>query len=928
MRRIILGWFLLLPVPLLAQMGEVTGTLSDSSAMKKLDNAVISFLDPADSSLIQFVRTDKNGSFKAKVPAGNYLMLVTYPTYAEFVTEVEIKSRQNKFLDNIYLTPKIKILQEVLIAQRPIRIKGDTTEYIIDSFKFKQNASVSDLLKTLEGIQVDKDGKITAQGKTVQKILVDGEEFFSDDPSIITQNLLAKDVKKVQVFDKKSDQAEFTGIDDGKKTKTINLELKEEAKHGYFGQATAAALDKYYNFQGMVNAFSAKRKLSVFGIASSTSQTGLEWSNAANYGFSVGNVEVNDETGVTIVSGKNEDGLGAGSYSGNGLPVSIKAGLHYDNKWNRDKFRVNGNYLFNQLETRSKINDFTQYILKDSAYFTREETNVKKNNLRNSISGSLELLPDSTSSVKLSFNGYAGNFNSVSNGKLSSLSEGNSLINQSGSKTNYKGDDQVEIINLLYRKKLGRKGNTFSFNINQAYSKKNSTGFLLNGASFFNPGGSLNHIDSVNQKKLNTAEVSQLALLATYTQSLTQSSFLIFNLGLTNYHSNSNLSSYNFNQVANDYNMVVDSLTNHFKYTYWIQSGGVNYKLVLKKMNFSIGGSVSGTSFTQNNLKTDTLGKRSYFNVYPRADLLYKFSSASNLTIQYKGSTLQPTIDQIQPLADNRDPMNIIIGNQKLRPSFQQNLDITYTSFQALGSRYLVLGTSFTLTDDEIGNSYFTDNQGRRVTQFINTSDNYVAGLYGIFNTQIAKSAWRFGTGPVFWVYQYTNFINGNKNKTINENLTWRFTLTGRKAGAFDLNITAQPGLRVAKSAISKVSDMQYRIGTFSVAGSVELPGKFELGSDVNLSLRQKTTVFDTNNNLYLWNAYLEKRLLKSENLVARFSVFDIMNQDKGYDRFEFGNGISEQRYLTLGQYGMLQLSYNFRNKTTKGPVDHGAIQL
>ncbi len=202
--------------------------------------------------------------------------MISYPKYADYVDKFELQANQTFDFKTIYLTQKAKLLAAIIIKQSAVRIKGDTTEFTADSFHVKPNATVEDLLKELPGVQVDKDGKITAQGQQVQKILVDGEEFFSDDPTVATRNLRADAVDKVQVFDKKSDQAEFTGIDDGQTTKTLNLKLKENAKHGYFGKLSAGALDKYYNGQALINAFKGKRQLAAFAIASSTDATGLK----------------------------------------------------------------------------------------------------------------------------------------------------------------------------------------------------------------------------------------------------------------------------------------------------------------------------------------------------------------------------------------------------------------------------------------------------------------------------------------------------------------------------------------------------------------------------------------------------------------------------------------------------------------------------
>src|SRR6478609_6961813 len=227
---------------LFAQSFNISGKIADTSEHVALGNAVVSILRPKDSVLITFTRTKPGGEFVLKqVPAGSYLLMVTYPKFADYVELLKLDSA-NIDLGKINIIRKSELLKEVVVTQKlgAIRMKGDTLAFMADSFKVKEGANVEELLKKLPGIQVNKNGEITAQGEKVQKVLVDGEEFFSDDPAVVTQNLRADAIDKVQVFDKKSDQAAFTGIDDGEKQKTINLQLKEDRKKGYFGKAKLA----------------------------------------------------------------------------------------------------------------------------------------------------------------------------------------------------------------------------------------------------------------------------------------------------------------------------------------------------------------------------------------------------------------------------------------------------------------------------------------------------------------------------------------------------------------------------------------------------------------------------------------------------------------------------------------------------------------
>jgi len=246
---------------LLAQTSySVKGVIVDTSAKTKLVNTSISVLNAKDSILRKFTRAAADGSFVINnVGRGKLILLVTYPGYADYVEQFSLDSAHSTHdFGTLNMILKAKLLADVIIkgARAAIKIKGDTTEFDARAFKIQPNAKVEDLLKQLPGIQVDKDGKITAQGQTVTKVLVDGEEFFGDDPTLVTKNIRADMVDKVQLYDKKSDQAAFTGIDDGQKTKTINIKLKEDKKNGYFGKVDIGdGTDGYYEGQLLFNMF-------------------------------------------------------------------------------------------------------------------------------------------------------------------------------------------------------------------------------------------------------------------------------------------------------------------------------------------------------------------------------------------------------------------------------------------------------------------------------------------------------------------------------------------------------------------------------------------------------------------------------------------------------------------------------------------------
>ncbi|MEO6136801.1 MAG: TonB-dependent receptor [Ginsengibacter sp.] len=913
------------------QSSFIKGTIKDSSSDVNTANAVVSILNQKDSTLVAFSRSDKSGNFSAgPLTNGDYLVMITFPKYGDYVDKISLNGKETANLNTVYITQKSKLLAEIIVRQQAIRIKGDTTEFTADSFYVKPNATVEDLLKELPGIQVDKDGKITAQGQQVQKVLVDGEEFFSDDPTIATRNLRADAIDKVQVFDKKSDQAEFTGIDDGQKTKTINLKLKEDAKKGYFGKLSVGGLDQYYNAQALINAFKAKRKLSAFVIASSTDQTGLNFQDASSLGFGGGgNFQIDDGSGAIFITGSGSDEFGASGSAGPGLPESIKGGVHFSNKWAEDKYNAGGNYLFNKLSQRSAGNTFRQNILLDSLYYDRESSEAHSNKMRNSLSGNVEIQLDSSSSLKINANGYIGNTESNTQNNSEALSEENKVVNNSIRNTIRNLDNGSLNTSVLYRKKFKKKGRTISVSLEEKYNESKSDGFLYNTANFFDvSNNTIFKKDTTDQKKLNNTQSSSIGAKATYTEPLSQKSFLEFNYTLNNSNSNQKRLTYN-KDISSKYTNLVDSLSNEFKYIYNTHSVGANFRYNAKKYNFSFGGNVANTAFQQTDLVKDTTRKYNYYNFFPRANFNYKFSSFSNLGLNINGSTTQPTIDQLQPITDNSNPLNIVVGNPALKQQFRTTANLTYTNFQILNEQYVFLGAVFNSTADQISNSYTIDALGRRVSKYINTNGNYYFGLYGGFNAKIPKTNIRYNINPNVGLSHNTNFVNGIKNVSNSSNYGINTGIRLNKKEKYEIGFTANPSYNVSKSSISKTSNTNYWIYNFEVNGNFQLPGKIEFGTTVDFNFRQKINAFDNNNNVILWNAYIEKKFFKTDALTLRASINDILDQNKGYRRSIQPYAIEESNYLTFRRYGLITLTYNYNNKGGAGaPKEGGVIRL
>ncbi len=905
-----------------AQTASVKGVTTDTSSKQNLSNTVISLLHSKDSILYKFTRSDAKGNFELKnLKAGDYVLLITYPAYADYVDHVNLTDTTSLNL-KVPMTLKAHLLKEVIVRQTisAIKIKGDTTEFAADSFKVQPDASVEDLLKKLPGIQVDKNGQITAQGEKVQKVLVDGEEFFGDDPTLVTQNLRADMVDKVQVYDKKSDQATFTGIDDGEKQKTINLKLKDNKKNGYFGKINAGAgTDGYHDTQAMLNIFKNKQKLAGYGIISNTGTSSLNWQDRDNYGESwLSGADYDETNGYFFIEG-NDDELDSwdGRYNGKGFPLVQTGGLHYNNKWDDDKQSLNGNYKILQLHVNGGDTTNAQYILPDTLYYNNSSQRFNNRILRNRANGNYEYQFDSTSSIKIIADG--GMDHKITNGLYytEALAIDSSLVNQGDRRISTIGDNRSVNSNILWRKKLKKKGRTISINLKENFSSNESTGYLYANNNFYTDGASQKQI--TDQYKTNHTETVSFDSKITYTEPLTKVSSLVFNYGVIVNNSNSERNS--FNKSVNGKYTDLDSIySNDYVFNVFTHRAGMSYNLFQKKIKFNFGSNVGFTNFNQKDMHADSSISRNFVNWYPQANFSYMFSQQRRLSLRYNGSTQQPTIQQIQPVRTNDDPLNIAIGNPDLKPAFRSNVSLFFSDYKVLTERGIWTNVNYNFTENSISSKDYVDSLGRRVYQSVNLNGNRSFNSYIGYHFKIKKINTWMGFNGDFNNTRYVNIVNNVLNVTKSGNYRFGFDINKEKEKKYSVNLSPSATYTNSTSSIQK--DVKTKYWTFDINTNFDifLPLKFQIHSNCEFNFRQKTNVFDNNTNVILWNAWVGKKFLKKDALLIKVSGNDLLNQNIGFDRTVNSNYISQTTYGTIQRFFLVSVVWNFNKAGIKVP--------
>ncbi len=904
--------FLLLTLFSYSQSASVKGTVADSLENKNLQNSVISVLHTGDSVLVRFSRADANGNFSiAKLAPGQYIIMVTHPYMGDFFEPLEIKEPdQEVTLKKIYLTPKSKLLEEVIVRTgTPIRIKGDTTVYTADSFKVRPGANVEELLRRLPGISVDRDGKITAMGERVTKVLVDGEEFFGSDPGIATKNLRADAVQEIQVFDKKSDQAEFTGIDDGIRDKTINIKMKKNA--GHFGKIElGGGLKDRYNNAAMANLFEGKRKIAAYGLMSNTGQTQLDWQDNQNYGGSAGMESgITEDGGVFITS----SGSGEDSYWGgrNGIPQNWSGGLHYSNKFGRDdKQGINTGYRFNKVNAPGITRTYSKNFLPDTSWNSNSIADNYNSNIRHNLNLTVDLNLDSANSLKWTMQAGKRNTKSYSNLFSEALTVDADSINNNTRNNRKDAENNNVNTTLLWRHKFRKTARTLSMNTSFNWNESKSDGILYSLARYYE-NGLFNYADTLDQQNIQNSVNNGISTRIAYTEPLSKELFLEASYSFS-YTTNTNELITNHKTNDGKYEDFIDSLSLSFQFNRIIHTPGLSFRLNKPKYNITVGSSAGFSRFIQENNSTGLKTNYNFVNLFPRVSFQYKIKPNEQFRINYNGSTTAPTVNQLQPIRINTDPLNEYVGNPDLEQSFRHTVDASYSFYNILKERGLWSYISANYTDNAFVQASTVDASGKRTYQTVNASGAYNINLGSSYNFKVTKHKIGLGLGPTASMNRRIDFVNGVKNLTTTSGYGLGFSIDKRIENKFE--VQAQPSFTWNKSEATVNSNANAKYWQFQgwLEGRVYLSKSFDIASSVETEIRQKDPRFTQNNNFTKWNAFLTKRFLADNKLEAKFGVYDILNQNRGFSRNFNSYSFTETFYNTLKRYWLLTLTWNF----------------
>lgn len=907
-RLIISLFFLLFFSFSFSQTMTISGHAVDTTNRNEIPlvNATAMLVRIKDSLLIDFKRSDRNGDFDFKnIPYDTLQLVVSHPRFAEQSYYIFGSVSNAVFpIKRIVLPPKSQELKEVIIYayKDPIYYKGDTLVYVADSFATKPNAVVEDLLKKLPGIQVATDGSIKSQGKEITQVLVDGDEFFGADATIATKNLAAQGVESVQVYEKKNENST-----DGDETiQVLDLKMKDSAKKGYFGKSSLASdFNRFYEGEFLANRFNKKQKISVFSLVSNTTRSSLAWQDAYKFGIDTGWGYNEEEDNWQRTSG-GEDGTG--------VPRTIKTGVYFTDQLT-EKLEFGINYTYGNSSLLTTERSQSQYFLTDTSYVTQQESEESTNNQSHALNLSFTYKLDSLTTLEFEpkFNYNLSERNQTQ--ATAFLSE-DLIENRKTSISNINDQSNTDInsrFSIIRNFKKKDRKLVFNYRFDYKQNQQNGNLYSLDNnftSSFLN--------DTIDQLKENTNSSLSNRAMISYVEPITLK--LKAELEYEFFTNSNNQDKQATNFVDGSYSEVDLLLTNQFASNRMQHRVGGQLIYEVKKHRLSAGVRVRTISIDNENLLTGVIIPQNVVNVLPRMRYTYKLSQNNRLQVNYTSSSSLPTVNQLQPVPDNTNPNRIVEGNPDLKPNFTNQVNISFNIYKPISGRYLWTNLSFRNTNDAFTSSMQFDQFGRTISKTVNVDGNYSANFYMGGGLPIYKQIIEFNPRINAGVNTYNNFINSEKNTTVNQNIGAGLGFSF-ESDSLELSIGGDFSYTNPKSTISSASNLPYYSQYYNAYLKVKLPFRLFIESDANYTINsQRAEGYDIN--FLIWNASLNRTFLKNENLILGIMAYDILNQNISADRMVSANIITDQQTNIIARYFLAKLTYKFNSTKTKESDD------
>ena len=933
-KSILMMLLLLVSIASFAQERLVSGAIIDRDTKDPIEQVTVQLLK-TDSTYVTGAISNEKGLFHLNAPEnGKYLLKITSVGYKPTVKRVVIEQDKNLALGNVVVGADAIMLKGAVVTAmaQKVTLKEDTFVYNSAAYRTPEGSVVEELVKRLPGAEVSDDGTIKINGKEVKKILVDGKEFMTGDTKTALKNLPTSIIDKIKAYDEKSDLSKVTGIDDGEEQTVLDFNVKKGMNKGLMSNIDLGIGNKdRYSARGMGGYFNNNNRFMLFGNANNTSDRGFG-------------------------GGGPRRGFGGG----NGLNASkmLAANYNYEEK---NKFKFNTSLRWNHSDGDVWSRRSSENFMGSSSSFS----NSLNQNFSRSDSWNgnirLEWMPDTMTNIlfrpSISWTtndsrsmGLSASFNQdpyqytedpLSDEGIEKMDEVDAVINRQKSVSlSYSKNNNISGM-LQLNRKLNNKGRNVTLRMDAKYTDKDSKSISLQNAHLYlvqNEAG-LDSTYQTNRYNLTPSKDYSYSAQATYSEPLWKATFLQFSYKFTYSYSKSDRSTYDFSKYSfdgispeygawgnylgrldgelGDYRD--DKLSRYSEYRNYTHDIQVMMRFIRQKYNLNFGVMIQPqrSKFIQDyqGKYVDTV--RTVTNVSPTLDFRYRFSKMSNLRVNYRGTTSQPSISQLLDITDNSDPLNISKGNPGLKPSFTQNFRLFYNNFVQNHNKGVMTYINFSTTSNSISNKVtYDETTGGRITRPENINGNWnVMGAF-MFNCSIdSTGVWNINTDTNLGYNHYVSYLSLDKSqdsqKNTTQNTTWneRLSLSYRNDW-LELSLDGTLAYNHAKNKLQPNSNLDTWQFSYGPSMTLTAPWGTSLNTSLSCSSRRGYSDASMNTDEFVWNAQLSQGFLKGKPLTVMLQFYDLLHQQSTFSRAISSVSRTDTEYNAINSYAMLHVVY------------------
>ena len=885
-----------------AQSGTVSGTILDETG-EPLASATAVLLTATDSSMVAFGISGPDGTFKlGRAPQAAYVLQVSFVGYAIHLQDLTI-AQEPVVLDPIRMQLSVVEAGELVVSSEriPMVVTADTVAFNAAAFRVRPNASVEDLLKRLPGVEVEEDGQIKAMGEEVSRVYVDGKEFFGNDPTIATRNLPAEAVEQVQIYDRASDQAAFTGVDDGQREKTINLELREDAKQGAFGNASGGYGDpSRYDVNASINRFTAQTQLSLLANLNNINRQGFSFRDYVSFlgGFGA----LSGRGGSFEVSGVN-----LGTDLSDGFSTTTAVGLNASRDLG-SSVKVRSSYFYSGLTNEQQRDLLTEQLLSTQQTATTTEQAIQEaGNSNHRVNLTLSIDPSDRQAFELRGSG------SLSGSDLQNASDrlvlpSDEAFNRTVSQYDSEGTEVQADVSLRYRRKLGQSETSVVTDASWSVNESDTDAALQASQTALISGDLLTYTE-LAQLQARMGSTMTDALRVSLNRNVAEN--LLLELGVEQ-RRNHDDSDQRVSDLIEGSEVINQALSQRFEQTYTYRTGEARLRFTNDSWRAGVSATIQDASLSG---VYDTGAPSTGFSstqILLGADARYDFGTGRSLGMRYRGATREPSLTELQPYADNTDPQNVYVGNPLLTAERSHNVSASYNLFDQFSFINVFLWANARITSDPIVSSRTFSSvlaQTRQPVNLIGETTKQLSGNLN-FSAPIRALAIKVSLGNNLMQNWGKEVINLETSESITLRNSTRFEVENRNKDWLDIGLSGLWSYNKATYALNSRLDETYLNQRYRARAGLQLGDAWRIDSDVSYQIYAERDGIASLDPLTQWDATLY-HYRRNGKIELSLSAVDLLDQRVGITINNLTNGVSQETVPSLGRVIMFRIRYN-----------------